>query len=66
MDEALYLKFRQHPDARERLLETQDRPLVLQDPSDGFWGSGADGTGENRMGQALERVRERIKAELMR
>jgi len=64
MDEALYHKFRQHSRAREILLGTGFAPLNMIDPDDLFWGSGPEDNGENHMGRALERVRQRLLDEL--
>ncbi|KAI0029255.1 hypothetical protein K488DRAFT_56763 [Vararia minispora EC-137] len=60
MDDVLYHKFRQHARARDILLATGNAPLLHQDAGDAFWGGGPDDLGENHMGRALERVRQRL------
>lgn len=64
MDDVLYLKFRQHGHLRSMLLETGNAPLVYAEPNDHFWGEGHMGQGQNQLGQALMRVRDRLRAEL--
>ncbi|KAI0784007.1 hypothetical protein BC629DRAFT_1272313, partial [Irpex lacteus] len=60
MDEALWHKFTQHRDLREELLATHDAELVEDSDKDAFWGVGADGTGRNELGKALERLRTKL------
>lgn len=59
---ALRLKFR-HPKLRGLLLETGARTLVEKAPSDYYWGCGADGSGRNRLGELLMRVRSELLAD---
>ena len=56
-------KFQTHAALRELLLSTGERPLVESAPGDAFWGTGPDGTGENRLGRLLEELRARFRAE---
>jgi len=53
-------KFRQHPDLANLLRSTGNATIVEDSPLDEFWGSGADGTGENWAGRILVEVREAI------
>ncbi|KAI0371434.1 DUF1768-domain-containing protein [Pilatotrama ljubarskyi] len=62
LDEALYAKFIQHPHLRSVLLNTGDADLVFSD-ADNFWGEGPVGRGANHLGRALQRVRDRLRAE---
>jgi len=62
MHEAVYAKFTQNPDLKEKLLATGDREIVENSPVDSFWGIGADGLGENNLGKILMEVRSQIKA----
>lgn len=55
-------KFETHADLRQVLLDTGDEQLVEAAPSDPYWGCGADGQGENRLGKILMRVREELRA----
>lgn len=61
MYQALRLKF-QRPELQARLLSTNDRPLVEASPFDHFWGAGQDGSGQNRLGHLLERLRQELSA----
>ncbi|KAI6024988.1 hypothetical protein PISMIDRAFT_673224 [Pisolithus microcarpus 441] len=63
MEIALRLKFTQHPDLKAMLLGTGDSELVEDSPRDYFWGNGADKSGRNELGKALERLREELRHE---
>ena len=54
---ALRAKFTQHADIREILLSTGDQLLVEHTRNDSYWGDGGDGSGKNRLGKLLMRVR---------
>ena len=62
MHEAVLAKFTQHADLREILLATGDALLVEHTRNDAYWGDGGDGSGRNRLGQILMRVREELRA----
>jgi ribA/ribD-fused uncharacterized protein len=51
-------KFDQHNDIRENLLNTGLRPIIQHSRGDSYWGDGGDGTGQNKMGNILTKVRE--------
>lgn len=55
---ALRAKFAQNPRAREHLLATGGLPIRESAPWDGYWGTGRDGCGLNRLGELLMQVRE--------
>jgi ribA/ribD-fused uncharacterized protein len=57
MYEALIAKFTQHLDLRQKLLETGDAELVEHTSNDRYWADGGDGSGKNRLGQLLMKVR---------
>ena len=59
--EAVLAKFTQHPDLREVLLATGDARIVEYTENDAYWGDGGDGSGENRLGRILMRVREELR-----
>ena len=61
MRQAVQRKFETHEDLREWLLATADHDLVENAPSDYYWGCGADGTGQNRLGHILMAVRESLR-----
>ena len=62
MYEALCLKF-QRPALRTLLLSTGSRRLIEASPFDHFWGAGQDGSGQNRLGHLLEKLRVQIAAD---
>jgi N-glycosidase YbiA len=57
MRRAVLRKFETHPDIRETLLGTGDEELVENAPGDYYWGCGADGSGQNKLGRILMEVR---------
>jgi len=63
---ALRAKFGQHGGARRRLLETGDAELVEHTRNDVYWADGGDGSGKNRLGQLLMRLRDELRADLLR
>ncbi|EIW84412.1 DUF1768-domain-containing protein [Coniophora puteana RWD-64-598 SS2] len=63
MEEALRLKFTQHKRLRQLLLDTGDDELIEDSPRDYFWGVGADYSGRNELGKALERLRDELRHE---
>jgi ribA/ribD-fused uncharacterized protein len=62
MLEAVRAKFTQHDDLKVTLLGTGDAKLVEHTANDSYWGDGGDGSGKNRLGQILMRVREELRA----
>ncbi len=60
---ALRAKFAQHEELKAVLLATGDAKLVEHTANDSYWGDGGDGSGKNRLGQLLMRVREELRAE---
>lgn len=60
MLEALRAKFGQNPELKRRLLATGSQELVEHTANDRYWADGGDGTGENRLGQLLMRVRSEL------
>jgi ribA/ribD-fused uncharacterized protein len=63
MLEALRAKFTQHNDLKAILLGTGDAVLVEHTAKDSYWGDGGDGSGKNRLGQLLMKVRDELRAE---
>ncbi len=57
MYEALEAKFTQHEELRALLLGTEDAYLVEHTNKDRYWGDGGDGSGKNRLGHLLMRLR---------
>lgn len=58
---ALILKFEQNSNLRTKLLETGNAELVEWAPWDEYWGAGKKGTGKNRLGVLLMKVRNGMK-----
>src|SRR5262249_12183422 len=58
---ALRAKFTQHEDLKQVLLGTGDAKLVEHTERDSYWGDGGDGSGKNRLGQLLMRLREEMR-----
>lgn len=53
-------KVAQHRDVRDTLIATGSEEIVELNPNDDFWGSGADGKGQNNTGKILMKIREEI------
>ena len=64
MEIALKAKFTQHKDLQMKLLKTEKKKLVERTPKDSYWGDGGDGSGQNRLGYLLEKVRDNLLVEL--
>src|SRR5579859_6398932 len=61
MRRAVLCKFETHADIREILLATGDDEIVENAPKDYYWGCGANGTGQNKLGQVLMDVRQTLR-----
>lgn len=61
MYETLRAKFTQHRDLQKLLLETGDSLLVEHTVFDNYWGDRGDGSGKNRLGKLLMRLRTELK-----
>ena len=57
MLDGLRAKFSQHSRLEKLLLSTGDSSIVEASPRDSFWGCGADGKGQNKLGLLLMQVR---------
>jgi N-glycosidase YbiA len=62
MYRAVLRKFQTHAQLRDLLLGTGDEELVENAPGDYYWGCGKDGTGHNKLGVILMRVRDELRA----
>lgn len=60
MYEVLLEKFTQHDDLREKLVGTGKAILVEHTVNDSYWGDGGDGSGKNRLGVLLMKVRKEL------
>lgn len=61
MERAVRCKFEQHAGLRELLLSTGDEDLAEAVLNDYYWGTGADGTGQNKLGLLLMRLRAELR-----
>ncbi len=57
MLKAVLRKFETHQDLRTLLLDTGEEEIVESAPGDYYWGCGADGSGQNKLGKILMEVR---------
>lgn len=64
MYQAVLKKFQTHKELQQRLLETGNEYIVENAPSDYYWGCGADGTGQNKLGEILMQIRNELKKPL--
>lgn len=65
MYEGILEKFRQHRDIAFKLIETRKQPIAEATIDEYYWGIGKDKSGKNVIGDILERVREKIKREIL-
>lgn len=66
MYEVCRAKLEQHPYIQKLLLETGDRLIVEDSHKDGFWGWGPKGDGRNELGKIWMRLRDELRAGLVR
>jgi ribA/ribD-fused uncharacterized protein len=57
MKRIMILKFEQHLDLKEKLIQTGNQPLIKNAPDCSFWGIGPDGKGLNMSGQIVMDIR---------
>ncbi len=62
MYRAVKRKFELHPQLRALLLATGEEDIVESAPTDYYWGVGREGTGQNRLGKIIERIRAELRA----
>ncbi|EAC3108675.1 NADAR family protein [Listeria monocytogenes] len=58
MLKAIRAKVEQHSEVKEMLLSTENAILVEHTEKDYYWGDGGDGSGKNRLGKILMKVRD--------
>ncbi|WP_299674626.1 NADAR family protein [uncultured Dokdonia sp.] len=61
MYDVIYAKFTQHEELKSILISTNDAILIEHTENDSYWGDGGNGTGKNRLGKILMKVRDKIK-----
>lgn len=57
---ALMAKFTQHQETREKLLSTGEARIIEHTKNDAYWGDGGDGSGRNRLGELLMKLRQEL------
>ena len=62
MYRAVRRKFEQHPELKTMLLATGDEDIIESAPTDTYWGVGRDGTGLNKLGKIIARIRDELRA----
>lgn len=60
MERIFRAKLIQHPDLVTVLKASKDRQLVKVTPDDSYWGTGVDGTGQNKMGKLWMKLRSEL------
>jgi ribA/ribD-fused uncharacterized protein len=60
MERIFRAKLEQQDDVRQVLLATKDRELLKVYDTDYYWGTGADGSGENQMGKLWMKLRQEL------
>lgn len=64
-DEVMYRavrrKFELHSELKAMLLATGDEELIESAPTDTYWGVGRDGTGQNKLGKMIARIRDELR-----
>ena len=63
MEDVLRAKLEQHSLVRQQLLETGDRIIIENSPTDSFWGRGPDWEGHNHFGKLWMKLRAELRAE---
>jgi hypothetical protein len=65
-DEVMYRavrrKFELHAPLRDLLFATGDEDIAESAANDYYWGIGREGTGQNRLGKIVERIRAELRA----
>jgi ribA/ribD-fused uncharacterized protein len=61
MYRAVRRKFELHAELCELLLATGDEEIAESAPNDYYWGVGREGTGQNRLGRIIERIRAELR-----
>lgn len=60
MYDAVLKKFQTHKSLKEKLISTGNQDIVENAPGDYYWGCGKTGTGLNKLGQILVKVRSKL------
>ena len=60
MEKIFRAKLEQHPDVERVLKLTKSRELLKVFPTDYYWGTGADNSGQNKMGKLWMKLRDEL------
>jgi ribA/ribD-fused uncharacterized protein len=63
MERAVRRKFELHEELRALLRATGDEAIEEAAPTDYYWGVGREGTGQNKLGKIIERIRAELARE---
>jgi len=63
MERAVRRKFELHAELRDLLLQTGEEDLAEAAPNDYYWSIGAEGSGQNKLGLLLMRIRAELREE---
>jgi ribA/ribD-fused uncharacterized protein len=63
MYRAVRRKFELHQELRDLLRATGEEDIVEAAPTDYYWGVGREGTGQNKLGKIIERIRAELAGE---
>lgn len=61
MEEILRAKYSQHEKVQVLLMETGEREIIENSPTDTFWGIGADENGQNHLGRLWMKIRNEVR-----
>ena len=61
MYRAVRRKFETHSELKAMLLATGDQEIIETAPHDTYWGVGRDGTGQNKLGLIIARIRAELR-----
>lgn len=61
MYDGLRFKFGQNQQLKKKLMETGNRELIEHTEKDRYWGDGGDGSGKNRLGFLLMKLRDEFR-----
>jgi ribA/ribD-fused uncharacterized protein len=61
MYDGLKLKFNTHKELKIKLMDTDDKKLIEHTTNDSYWADGGDGSGKNRLGVLLMKLRAEFK-----
>lgn len=64
MFDAVYYKFKAHPDICKKLLETGNEEIIEETVKENYWGCGPNKDGQNNYGKILIKVREVLRKEV--